>query len=89
MENLETLDLLENDQVLDRFFKYNVQNKRCRQEDMCKNRLFSDDRKELFEIPTVKALMALRDNYIRVCKFSFNISFFYIHIFSDLNDEDF
>ena len=87
IENLKTLDLLENDEVLNRYFKYNVQNKRCGQKDVCKDRLFSDDKEELFEIPTIKALIAMRDNYIRVCKFSFNISLFCIR--SDLKDEDF
>merc|ERR1711997_533698 len=48
-----------------KFFRYNFQERRCGQDDVCDEPLFSDvDEEALFQVPTVKTLMALHDNYI-------------------------
>merc|ERR1712029_537564 len=45
------------------YFRYNLQERRCGVEDVCDEPLFSDVDEAMFEIKTVKALIALHDNY--------------------------
>ena len=69
-----TENLLENDENnCARYFRYNFQERRCGQDDVCEEPLFSDVDEELFEIPTIKALMALHDNYIPIPKYNFHV----------------
>ena len=70
LKELEKLELLENDRttkLINRLFEYNLQKKSCGQ------KLFSDIKEQLFQIPTIKALIALRDNYNRVSESFLNI----------------
>ena len=43
--------------------RYNLQERRCGVEDVCEEPLFSDIDEAMFDIKTVKALIALHDNY--------------------------
>ena len=63
-----TEKLLENDENnCSQYFRYNLQERRCGEEDTCDEPLFSEvDQDALFEVPTIKTLMALHDNYIPV-----------------------
>jgi len=45
------------------YFRYNLQERRCGVEDVCEEPLFSDIDEAMFDIKTVKALIALHDNY--------------------------
>ncbi len=57
----------EDDNNCAKYFRYNLQERRDGQEDVCDEPLFSDiDTENLFEVPTIKTLMALHDNYIPV-----------------------
>lgn len=58
--------LEEDDNNCARFFRYNLQSRRCGDQDVCDEPLFSDVDERLFEVETVKKLMALHDNYIPV-----------------------
>ncbi len=65
-EEIEELTekLLDNDENnCARFFRYNLQERRQGCEDVCDEPLFQDIEPELFEVPTVAALLALHDNY--------------------------
>ena len=66
-----TEKLLENDENnCSQYFRYNLQERRCGEEDTCDEPLFSEvDQDALFEVPTIKTLMALHDNYIPVSKY--------------------
>jgi len=60
-----TEGLLDNDENnCAKYFRYNFQERRCGDDDVCDEPLFSDVDEALFEVPTIKALMALHDNYI-------------------------
>lgn len=62
--------LLDNDENnCAKYFRYNFQERRCGEEDVCDEPLFSDVDEALFEVPTVKTLMALHDNYVPVSLF--------------------
>ena len=59
--------LMENDENnCAQYFRYNFQERRCGEDDVCDEPLFSDLDEALFEVPTIKTLMALHDNYIPV-----------------------
>jgi len=45
------------------YFRYNLQERRCGVEDVCDEPLFSDVDESIFEVKTIKALIALHDNY--------------------------
>ena len=47
-------------------YLYLFTERRCGDDDVCDEPLFSDVDEALFEVPTIKALMALHDNYIPV-----------------------
>jgi hypothetical protein len=64
-----TEKLLDNDENnCSKFFRYNLQERRQGCEDVCDEPLFSDIQPELFEVPTIAALLALHDNYEPVRK---------------------
>ena len=69
-----TEKLLDNDENnCAKYFRYNFQERRCGVEDVCDEPLFSDiDQDGLFQVPTIKTLMALHDNYIPVRKLRFH-----------------
>ena len=69
-----TEKLLDNDENnCAKYFRYNFQVRRCGVEDVCDEPLFSDiDQDGLFQVPTIKTLMALHDNYIPVRKLRFH-----------------
>lgn len=46
-----------------RYFKYNLQERRQGCEDVCDEPLFQDVSEEIFEVKTIKTLLALHDNY--------------------------
>ena len=59
-----TEKLMENDENnCAKYFRYNFQERRCGEDDVCDEPLFSDLDEALFEVPTIKTLMALHDNY--------------------------
>ena len=49
-------------------YRYNLQERRQGCEDVCDEPLFQDVDPELFEVDTVKKLLALHDNYTPVRK---------------------
>ena len=62
-----TEKLMENDENnCAKYFRYNFQERRCGEDDVCDEPLFSDLDVALFEVPTIKTLMALHDNYVPV-----------------------
>ena len=44
-------------------FRYNLQERRKGCSDVCEDPLFSDVDDAMFEVPTIKTLLALHDNY--------------------------
>ena len=76
-----TEKLLENDENnCSQYFRYNLQERRCGEEDTCDEPLFSEvDQDALFEVPTIKTLMALHDNYIPVSSKYFKIDTYILH----------
>lgn len=59
-----TEELLENDENnCAKYFRYNLQERRQGCQDVCEDPLFSDVDEALFEVPTIKKLLALHDNY--------------------------
>lgn len=67
--------LLENDENnCTKYFRYDFQRRREGCEDVCDDPLFYDVQPELWEVPTVKKLIALYDNYERV-KYLFIVLF--------------
>ena len=46
-----------------RYFWYNLQERRQGEEDVCDEPLFQNIDEELFEVETIKKLIALHDNY--------------------------
>ena len=73
-----TEKLLDNDENnCAKYFRYNFQERRCGVEDVCDEPLFSDiDQDGLFQVSTIKTLMALHDNYIPVRKWRFHFVLF-------------
>ena len=82
-----TEKLMENDENnCAKYFRYNFQERRCGEDDVCDEPLFSEvDHEALFEVPTIKTLMALHDNYEPVSLISlkeYKLNFNGISIFS-------
>lgn len=46
-----------------KYFRYNLQSRRCGVDDVCDEPLFNDIDDAMFEIETIQKLMALHDNY--------------------------
>lgn len=70
-----TESLLDNDENnCSKYFRYNFQERRCGEEDVCDEPLFSDIDEALFEVPTIQTLMALHDNYVPVIKSAHSFS---------------
>ena len=46
-----------------KYIKYNVQNRRKGNKDTCKDPLFSEVNDNMYQLPTVKAFIALTDNF--------------------------
>ena len=44
-------------------FRYNLQSRRCGVDDVCDEPLFTDINEDIFEVETIKKLLALHDNY--------------------------
>ena len=77
-----TEKLLQNDENnCSQYFRYNLQERRCGEEDTCDEPLFSEvDQDALFEVPTIKTLMALHDNYIPVSIKKYFYRYLILHI---------
>ena len=68
-----TENLLDNDDNnCAKYFRYNLQSRRCGMEDTCDEPLFSNiNMQAIMEVPTIAKLVALHDNYVPVIGLKF------------------